>query len=297
MFLKGIDQTKTESFDFTIEGLNEETYENMSLDDLMIEGVESINEFEVLFLENELEMSELKAKMIMLEHKSIITENNDLYLEGVKEYAGKVKDWAKKALEAFKKFVAKIWNYFKSFFSKAETYMNDRKNQENYKKGKTSNTEKKVVWIETKNLKLEVPKMDLPNSNAAIKKSIEDMKSAIQNTKYDFETKEVAIKDLPEASAMISEFRRIEGIRNDLNNNIKEIEKAAKVLIDGQKGEGDTAKEMEKLTKEWTTANMNLFKKQAKFVLKSSSMIFKAFRSAVYVGMGEKSESSVFDTI
>jgi hypothetical protein len=43
MFLKGIDQTKTESFDFTIEGLNEETYENMSLDDLMIEGVESIN--------------------------------------------------------------------------------------------------------------------------------------------------------------------------------------------------------------------------------------------------------------
>ena len=258
MFLKGIDQTKTESFDFTIEGLNEETYENMSLDDLMIEGVESINEFEVLFLENELEMGELKAKMIMLEHKSIITENNDLYLECVKEYYGKAKEWAKKAWESFKKFVAKIWNYFKSFFSKAETYMNDRKNQENYKKGKTSNTEKKVVWIETK---------------------------------------EVAIKDLPEASAMISEFRRIEGIRKDLNNNIKEIEKAAKVLIDGQKGEGDAAKEMEKLTKEWTTVSMNLFKKQAKYVLKGSSMIFKAFRSAVYVGMGEKSESSVFDTI
>jgi anti-sigma28 factor (negative regulator of flagellin synthesis) len=242
-------------------------------------------------------MSELKAKMIMLEHKSIITENNDLYLEGVKEYYGKAKEWAKKAWESFKKFVAKIWNYFKSFFSKAETYMNDKKNQENYKKGKTSKTEKKVTWIDTGKLALTIPKMDLPSNDAAIKKSIEDMKSAIQNTKYDFETKEVAVKDLPEASAMISEFRRIEGIRKELDKNIKEIEKAAKVLIDGQKGEDDTAKEMEKLTKEWTTVSMNLFKKQAKYVLKGSSMIFKAFRSTVYVGMGGKSESSVFDTI
>jgi hypothetical protein len=260
----------------------------------MIEGVESINEFEVLFLENELEMSELKSKMIMLEHKSIITEDNDLYLEGVKEYAGKVKEWAKKAWEAFKKFVAKIWNYFKSFFTKAETYMADKKNQENYKKGKSdSKSEKKVTWIDSNKLVFNTSKMLLPNSNESIKKGIDELKTTIQNIKYDFETKEVSIKDLPEAGAMLSEFKRIEGIKKDLDKNIKEIEKAAKALIEGQKGD----EEMEKLTKEWTTLSMVLFKKQAKFILKGSSMIFKAFRSGVYVGMGQKAESSIFDTI
>jgi hypothetical protein len=272
----------------------------------MIEGVESINEFEVLFLENELEMSELKAKMIMLEHKSIITENNDLYLEGVKEIGGKIKDWAKKTMEAFKKFIAKIWTYFKSFFSKAETFMTE--NKEKYAIG-IKNTDKTVKWISLNSmdgLKHSWEVTSLKDKEVSkLKEELEAAKTSLKDSRLDFQPKEVKLSDIgTTADAMINKFKELKGIQANLSKNVKAMEDNLKTLS-STTGSTHTDEESKKteisaknnLMKEIVSAQISLLKKKTGYLAKSASLIFKAYRAAVVAGTTGKSESSVFDTI